>query len=108
MLTRENILSISDKAIKQVEIPEWSGFIYIRGMTIEDVGYFQALADDENSLEKMIIRFVCDSEGNALFTSDDTESLKKKSIQALKRIINEIKAYNSLEDAEKNLESTQG
>jgi hypothetical protein len=107
MLTKEQILLISDKALKEVQVPEWSGSVFIRGMTIEDVDFCQSLTDqDSQSLEKMIIRFVCDDQGVSLFIEDDLPLLKKKSIQAFRRIVNEIKAFNSLEEAEKNSDST--
>lgn len=106
MLTKEQILSISDKALKEVEVPEWNGTVFIRGMTIEDVDYCQSLGDDSQSLEKMIVRFVSDDQGVALFTEEDIPLMKKKSIQAFRRIVNEIKSFNSLETAEKNSEST--
>lgn len=102
MLTKNEILSITDKAIKEVEVPEWGGSVCLRGMTIEDVEYFKTLEDDSESLEKMIIRFVSDEQGTPLFSEKDTPALKKKSIQAFNRIVNEIKTFNSLEGAEKN------
>ena len=106
MLTKEQILSITDKAVKEIQVPEWNGSVFVRGMTLEDVDYCQSLDSDASSLEKMIIRFVSDADGNLLFTEEDIPALKKKSIQAFVRIVNEIKVFNSLEDAEKNSEST--
>jgi len=102
MLTKAEILSITDKALKEIEIPEWGGSVSIKGMTIEDVDYCQSLGDDAQSLEKMIIRFASDDQGNVLFTEEDIPQLKKKSIQAFRRIVNEIKEFNSLDAAEKN------
>jgi hypothetical protein len=99
MLTKEEILSITDKALKEIEIPEWGGSVFIRGMTLEDMEYYQNLGNDSESLEKMIIRFVCDEQGNLLFAEADIPALKQKCIQTFKRIINEIKAFNSSEEA---------
>lgn len=106
MLTKEQILSITDKAMKEIEVPEWNGTVFIRGMTIEDVDFCQTLGDDSESLEKMIIRFVSDDQGAPIFTEEDIPLMKKKSIQAFRRIVNQIKSFNSLEEAEKNSEST--
>ena len=106
MLTKEQILSITDQAVKEIEVPEWKGTVFIRGMSIEDVEYCQALGDDAETLEKMVIRFVCDSEGISLFSEEDVPALKKKSIQAFRRIVQEVTAFNSLDAAEKNSEST--
>lgn len=106
MLTRDQILSITDKALKEIEVPEWGGSVFIRGMTIEDMEYCQKLDEDNQSLERMIVRFVSDDQGNALFTEDDIPAMKKKSIQAFKRIVTEIKNFNSLDAAEKNSDST--
>lgn len=107
MLTKDEIFSITDKALKEIEIPEWSGSIFIRGMTIEDVEYCTKLdSGDSQSLEKMIIRFVCDDAGIPIFTEEDIPAMQKKSIQAFRRIADEIRAFNSLDGAEKNSEGT--
>ncbi len=102
MLTKDEILSITDKAVKEIEIPEWGGTVFIRGMTIEDVEFCQAQQEDAHSLEKMVIRFLCDADGNALFTEEDIPLMKKKSIQAFRRIVKETTDFNSLDTAEKN------
>lgn len=106
MLTKEQILSITDDAKKELPIPEWNGSVYIRGMTIEDAEYCQSLDDDADAMQKMVVRFVSDDQGNPLFSEEDIPALKKKSIQAFKRIIKEIREFNSLEGVEKNSEST--
>ena len=104
MLTKDQILSITDKAIREVEVPEWDGTVFIRGATMEDIDYYQRLEDknDDKALQKMIVRIVCDADGNPLFTEKDIPKMQKKSLQAFKRIVKEFKAFNSLEDAEKN------
>jgi hypothetical protein len=102
MLTKDEILSITDKAVKEIEVPEWGGTVFIKGMTMEDMDYCKSLDDDEQQLEKMIVRFVCDEQGNSLFTEDDIPRMQKKSIQAFRRIVKEFKTYNSADDAEKN------
>lgn len=106
MLSKDQILSITDKAMLEIEIPEWEGSVFIRGMTMEDSEYCNTLEKDPDGLEKMIIRFVCDGQGNSLFSEEDIPALKKKSIQALRRIVKEWREFNGLEAAEKNSEST--
>lgn len=106
MLTKDQILLVTDQARKEVPVPEWGGSVFIRGMTLEDVDFCQKLGDDSQSLEKTIVRFVCDERGESLFSEDDIPSLKKKSIQAFKRIVKEIRLFNSIEEAEKNSEGT--
>jgi hypothetical protein len=102
MLTKEEILSITDKAVKEIEVPEWGGTVFVRGMTIEDTDYCKSMEDDPESLEKMIIRFVCDDQGHALFTEDDIPLMKKKSYQSFQRIVKEFREFNGLDSAEKN------
>jgi hypothetical protein len=102
MLSKEEILSITDKATKEIEIPEWNGSVYVKGMTFEDQDYISSLGEDNNQNQKLLIKFVCDADGNPLFTEEDIPALKKKSVQAFKRIIKEVTSFNSMDEAEKN------
>jgi hypothetical protein len=102
MLTKEQILSITDKAVKEIEVPEWGGTVFIKGMTFEDHDYFDTLKDDKYQNQKLLIHVVCDGDGHPLFTEEDIPALKKKSIQAFKRIIKEVTDFNSIDTAEKN------
>lgn len=106
MLSKEQILSITDKATKEINVPEWGGTIFLKALTFEDQDYFDSIADDKDQNQKMLIRIVCDADGNPLFSEEDIPALKKKSLPAFKLILKEFKAFNGFEEAEKNSEST--
>lgn len=106
MLTKEQILLVTDKATKQIEVPEWGGSVFIRGMTIDDADYVASIKDDNQIGLKIIVRMVVDENGKQLFTDKDIPALKKKSIRAITRVVRQITDFSSLDTAEGNSEST--
>ena len=87
-LTKEQILSSSPR-LKEVEVPEWGGSVFIRPVTLEEQGKLADLgAKHEKSSAAIRIRHctlsllqwtVCDEEGKPLFTADDLAGLMTKS-----------------------------
>ena len=104
MLTREAILSITDKAVKEVDVPEWGGSVFIKGLTFDQEEIFSRAEEegDQDAAQRFLVNFICNADGIPLFTEADIPELKKKSVRAFTRIVNEVKAFNSLEGAEKN------
>ena len=112
MLTRDQILALSDVVIQKVVMPEWGGEVFIRTMTGEDFLLLESMrpgkdGEDKDSLEKTIVLCTCNELGERLFTEADIPTLKKKSFASLQRLAAAILAHNSLtteglDDAEKN------
>lgn len=103
MLSKEQILSVTDKAVKEITVPEWQGTVFIRGITIDDMEYIKGLdSDDPTNVLRQVIRFVSDAEGNLLFTESDIPALKKKAVSAWKYVLQEVNKFAGLEEAEKN------
>jgi len=96
MLTREDILKINDIEVETVEVPEWGGSIYVRGMTGAERDRFEASVvttrgkstsvNLENIRAKMAALSICDKDGVLLFTEKDVKVLAGKSAAALQRV----------------------
>lgn len=96
MLTRDDILAVSDLKIERVDVPEWGGDVCVKGMSGMDRDRFEAsLVERKNGRNKINLDnvraricayTVCDESGKLLFSEADIEALGKKSASALTRI----------------------
>ena len=107
LLTREQILQAEDLQSERIEIPEWNGFVIVRGMTGAQRGRFQnsilsqtgkvkskGLTVDMKDAEMRIMAIcVVDENGKRLFTEKDIAELGKKSGSAINRI-SDVQCYN--------------
>ena len=97
-LSRDDILNIQDIQIEEVEVPEWGGWVWVKGMSGAERGEFESLITDvqgKNVKANMrVVRetlsafSICDEQGNLLFTKKDISALGKKSAAALERVVN--------------------
>jgi len=95
-LTRENILQVKDITTELVEVPEWGGSVYVRGMSAIERDNFEGSivkikgkgqsVDMSNIRAKLAAKTICDEDGNLLFTDADIKELGKKSAAALQRV----------------------
>ena len=99
-LTAADILGADDIRKERVEVPEWIGHVWVRGMTgIERSHYQQIILDsgivDESGNRKLnlvgtdIFLAACcmvDESGGRLFTDEQVDALGSKSSQALARV----------------------
>lgn len=96
MLTKDQIFEIKDQQIELVNIPEWGGQVYVRGMSGSERDSFEASVIElrgstqkvnlQNVRAKLVSLTACDEEGNRLFSDSDVVELGKKSATALQRI----------------------
>lgn len=109
-LTRAEILAADDLDLTPVEVPEWGGTVYVRSMTGKEhlawerdirarvVAQRTAAADtDDQALGDMLadqgvhvdllVRCVCDENGELLFTADDIPALEAKAYTVLEPLI---------------------
>lgn len=115
MLNRESILQMKDLPEKEVEVPEWGGSVFVRGMNGNErdkiEGRFiaaQKAGNDLTGVRAELVAMLCtDSEGNRLFEDEDTDALAEKSGAALDKLFTAAlelsgMASKDLESAEKN------
>ena len=106
ILTRAEILAADDLPRELVEVPEWGGSVYVRGLTAMERSEFENLmlglenkrikvgkSDDMTiQMDMRVLRVrlsalcMVDEKGNRLFGDDEVEALGRKSADALNRI----------------------
>lgn len=97
ILRRDDILNVKDIKTELVEVPEWGGSVYVRGLTAKEADIIQdSMIVNRNSkhpgvsMKDLRASFcaacVVDEQGNKLFTAKDIIALGEKSISALEKI----------------------
>ena len=110
MLNRDLILSSDDLPKELVQVPEWSGEVWVKTLSgTERDAFEQSMVSkkkDKPNMENVRARFavltICDEQGVRLFAHSDAAALGKKSAAALDRVFAVAQRLNgfSQEDAE--------
>ena len=121
-LSREQILAAIDLKIEAVEVPEWSGVVYVRAMSGKMRDAFEhsryRLVNDKveviqtNVRASLLAASICDSQGTLLFTKEDIEALGEKNGAVLDRLFDVAQRLSGLRTPEqeerlKNLRAAQ-
>lgn len=88
-LDRSAILAAEDLPKEEIQIPEWSGSVFVRTMTGTERDRFEAahLKNPHSDIRaRLAVAAVCDEAGAPLFTEADIPAVGKKSAAALDRI----------------------
>lgn len=120
-LNKDQIFAINDYKIERVDVPEWGGHVYVKVITAKQREVWENTvvtgSKEEGALTSCELRILlvlmscCDEAGNLLFTVNDFEALKAKSIVAFDRIYEASCKFNvvtraSIEDEKKDSEKT--
>lgn len=99
-LSAADILKANDLQIKEVEVPEWDGYVFIKPLSAAEALEFAEAAKEKksNAAVRLVVISVVDDEGNPLFTDADIEQLKKKSMRAVMTIQKAALKLNGLSD----------
>ena len=97
-LNRDSFLKPFTVPQEVVELPELGGSVIVRGMTARQRSEFErqfqtpagkpSKSRQAEVRERLIIAYVVDDDGNALFTVDDIEAIGKQSAAIVERIVN--------------------
>lgn len=108
VLTKDDILQAKDIEKELVEVPEWGGSVYVRGMTGEERDKFEAgivqMRGKDQTLNMVNIRAklagmtICDEEGKRLFSDAEISKLAGKSAIALQRIFSVARRLSGIGD----------
>lgn len=109
-LKRDDILSVMDIRIELVDVPEWSGHVYVKGMSgIERDDFEASIVETRgkgtkvnmtNVRAKLCALTVCDENGTKLFSDADVIVLGKKSASALQRVFEVAQRLSGIGDAD--------
>lgn len=123
-LTADAILGARDLDLERVDMPEWGGYVYVRGLTGRERDDFEYSMIDRTPARKgrrqqstvevrmqnlragLVARCVVDSEGRRLFKDEQVAQLGEKSAAALDRLYDVASRLSGLraEDVEELVE----
>lgn len=108
ILSREDILKISDIKTELVEVPEWGGSVYVRGLTGTQRDLFEESILEQNGKKtrvkmknaraKLVSLSAVDEDGKLVFSQTDIEMLGAKNAAALDRIYEVASRLSGISD----------
>lgn len=108
VLTKNAILSQSDREIEMVEVPEWGGVVFVRSLSGEERDQFEASIIERNGRDvrtnlrnlraRLVVLAACDESGNPIFSPGDADALGAKSAAALDRIFSVAQRLSGLRE----------
>lgn len=109
-LSRDDILSVEDIEVELVEVPEWGGSVFVKGMTGTERDRFEtsivqqrgkdAKINMENIRAKLAAETICDEDGVRLFSQKDIGELGKKSASALQRVFDVAQRLSGITESD--------
>lgn len=109
-LNKEQILNVKDIKIEKINIPEWGGDVYVKGMTGSERDKFEAsiveMRGSQQKLNMVNVRAklacycLCDEKGERLFTDAEMLELGKKSASALQRIFDVAQKLSAIGESD--------
>lgn len=108
-ISRESVAAAQDLKRQWVDVPEWGGGCYVRGLTaLERTKLERSMVDSRGNpnmggLDYLRVRLVLygavNDDGSRIFTDADQSMIEGKSIQAVERIANVAAHLSGLDAA---------
>lgn len=101
-LTKDQILAANDMDLLEIEVPEWSGSVYCRVMTVGERDAYERewIGKRETGVEnfrtKFLQRVLCSKDGELLFSAEEVALLSKKSARVMARLWDKAMKHNHL------------
>lgn len=96
LLKRDDILKVDDRAMELVQVPEWGGEVWVRGLNGAERDKFEAsmvqtrgksqTVNMANVRARLAAASMCDEGGVRLFADADVDALGQKGAAALQRV----------------------
>lgn len=104
-LTAKEIREAQDVETRVVDIPEWGGAIRLKMLTGEEaVEFSESIKEgDRSGAARIVARSAVDENGKRLFSDDDIDVLKHKSLKALLRAQKVAMEMNGLTEEVKKI-----
>ncbi|MCD0450764.1 phage tail assembly chaperone [Actinocorallia sp. API 0066] len=111
-LTKDAILAASDRAHRDVDVPEWGGTVRVMALSGTDRDAFEAAFVDakggkggpsasvrlHNFRAKLLVKCLVDDQGNRLFTNADATELGQKSAAVVDRLFDIARELSGMDD----------
>ncbi len=106
-LSANDILAVDDLPSRDVEVPEWGGFVTVRGLTAGERVEFAGIYTEEDmprDAQALLAQMaMVNKDGSQMFTKDQVEALSGKSADALSRVTSVAMELSGMaEDSGKN------
>jgi hypothetical protein len=108
LLTRDDILRARDITIEKVDVPEWGGFVYVKGMTAGQRDQLEAAMLDKKAQPqparlaefrtRMFILCACHETGAPIFTAADIRAVQGKSVAGINRVLDVARRLSGMTD----------
>ena len=103
MLTKDQILAVRPK-VKEIDVPEWGGSVFIRPLTLGERGRFAQMAKpcvenpgEVSRVQATVARWaICDDQGTPLFDDQGIGELMKRSGEPIANIFDAILAFSGM------------
>lgn len=109
-LSKDDILKAEDIRTREVEVPEWSGSVLVRGMNGTERDAFETsvmvqrgdryVRDTHNARARLIAQCVINDDGTLMFDVRDVEALGAKSAKALDRVFTAAAELSGLSEGD--------
>jgi hypothetical protein len=87
LLTADEILQAEDIITMEVDVPEWGGSVKLRSLSGADaMRFIEAVGKKAGSAVDIVALCAVDDAGNPLFTEEQWDKLKTKSLRAILRL----------------------
>jgi hypothetical protein len=89
-LTKEQILGVEDRVLREIQVPEWGGSVWIRSLTVEEQIAFGEESSASEGTEHMttvsLSFWVVNDKGDRMFSIEEAKALMKKNGAAVQRL----------------------
>ena len=99
-LSASEILAAQDIETVDVDVPEWGGTVRLRAMSGEEAAKFVDSLGGKTSTSAVKVVMLCaiNEKGDPLFSEEQLELLKKKSLRAILRLQKEVLRINGMSE----------
>lgn len=101
-LSRDEILTNGKPQIKEIDVPELNGTVFIRVMSGTERDAFELSCGDslQNVRARLACMCLCDSDGNRLFDDTEVGEVGKLSGAALDVVFDAARRFNGLTETD--------
>lgn len=107
-LSIDDILSLNDAVIERVEVPEWNGHVFVKGLSSQEFQAFRNGAEklpdgsisEDTIVPALVAKTLCDKDGKSICGQDRAMQLNEKSASAMLRIYKVAARLNGLDGSD--------